>query len=1079
MAICSSVLRLSALAFTLCSIQLCCLERSYAQITSNLGGRVLDQQGLALSGADVRLVNKDAGAERKAQSDQAGLFNIAGLFPGTYNLTISKTGFLSRTITLDVTVNASLEQEFRLDVAKVQSEISVTAATPLLETTTSSSGSTITPRQIQEMPINGRNYLDLLQLVPGVALNRQADQGSDASVPIMGERSGNAQFLIDGLPNSDAVDGGAAAQFNQESILEFQVVTAGYKAEFGHGSGGVINVVSRSGTNAYHGGVSFFHRNYKLDSPDIDSQKNAPFLLRYDPSGQLGGPILKDRIFFFLSAERIRESRDLNFQFPPGIPQSLINFEAPFNRHSQTYDTRLRGKMDEQIGRHRISEQYNYTNTHVTDFLPLSAAQNLPSTRNNLDSRHSMLGISDVFLVGDQANPFVVDGYYQYRREPSQTAPAHPDAGAASTRFNLYDSLNTNSLFGNLGQVVFGPGYTPIEIDQQYQSSGLSVSRQVGRHALKFGWEYQHTRVNGMEASNLYNQLFSTIANFTTYGPINSGIDLLTFQGGLQPQDNQIRLRNQYNGLYAQDDWKLLPTLTLNAGVRWDYDSTFAKAANFSPRVGLAWSVTPKTVVRASWGLFYDHFRLGLARDVPGLGGANITKTRYLGFPQLFNNNPSQVVNNFAVRGVGVPCVSTTLTDAQIASGGVQCVFSGTTYPNMPLYGIDHLNNVVAPGHTAVPFGSVVSLQDVQQLTGYTAQQFADAASASIGQKAGFFGWDPFGHLSTSVIAGIGANIPITVDPSFTTPYSSGMQAGIQRELGHEFVVQADYYHRDIFNILGIRNTNLAFEARIPGHTGELIPNTGSVIVQGYGPWFAGTYNAVVLQARKRFGSRITLDASYTFTHARDDAPPDLVSQNQIGAGLGFAANSNGALDSFVGVVPVVTDTTTGKTNANGAFIAGNGNPVPQAGKFYNGSKLYDGPSDLALNHTFLLHGIAALAKGFSVSGIFRAQSGFHYSAAAVNSVDVDGDGLFNGLDFTQGRNHFTAPPFVNLDVRLSHQFRIKERATLHSYLEFYNLLNRANPAAVQSLPGQPTAFGSVLQVLPGREGQLGIRLEF
>ncbi len=978
-----------------------------------------------------------------------------------------------------MTVNASLNQNIQMSVASVKSEVSVSAETPLLETTTSSSGQTITPQQIQGMPINGRNYLDLLQLVPGVALNRQADQGSDSSVPILGERAGNAQFLIDGLPNSDLVDGGAASQFNQESILEFQVLTAGYKAEFGHGSGGVINVVSRSGTNDFHGGVSFFHRNYKLDSSDIKGQSDAPFLLRYDPSGQFGGPILKDKLFFFLSAERIRESRSLNFQFPENIPQSLINFESPFNQHSQTYDTRLRGKLDQQFGRQRLSEQYNYTNTHITDFLPLSAALNLPSTRNNLDSRHSMFGVSDIALLGASGNPFILEGYYQYRREPSLQSPSHPEAGAASTLFNLFDGLNSGSLFGNLGQVTFGPGYTPINIDQQYHSSGLNLSKQAGRHALKFGWEYQHTRVNGIEASNLFNQLFSTIDNFTIYGPIYSGIDLLTYQGGLIPADNSIRLRNNYNGLFAQDDWKIFPTVTLNYGLRWDYDSAFAKKTNFSPRVGFAWSVTPKTVVRASWGLFYDHFRLGLARDVPGLGGANITKTRYLGFPQLFANNPSTVVNNFAVRGLGVPCVSTTLTDAQIQASGAQCVFNGIARPNLPLYGTDHLNNVVAPGHAPVPTGAVVTEQNVQQLTGYSAQQFADAASASVGQKAGFFNYDPFGNLSTSVIAGIGAQIPITVDPSFSTPYTSAMQVGVQHEFGKDFVVQADFYHRDIFNILGIRNTNLAFQARIPGSLGLLQPGTGNVIIQGYGPWFAGTYNAVIIQLRKRFGSHMTVDASYTFTHAIDDAPPDLISENQTGNGLGFAANSNGALDSFVGVVPTVTDPTTGKTNANGPFVASNGNPVPQAGKFYNGAELLNGPSDLSLNHTFLLHSIFTLPKGFSVSAIFHAQSGFHYSASSVDSVDVDGDGLFNGLDFTKGRNHFTAPPFVNLDMRFAHQFHIKERMLFHSYVEFFNILNRANPAAVQTLPDQPTPFGAVLQVLPGREGQLGIRLEF
>ena len=406
------------------------------------------------------------------------------------------------------------------------------------------------------------------------------------------------------------------------------------------------------------------------------------------------------------------------------------------------------------------------------------------------------------------------------------------------------------------------------------------------------------------------------------------------------------------------------------------------------------------------------------------------------------------------------------------------CTYSGTK-TSQPVYGIDHLNNVVAPGHAPVPLGAVINTADVMALTGYTAQQYADAASVSVGQKPGFFNFDPFGHLSTSVIAGIGANIPITVDPGFKTPYTSSGQIGVQHEFGGGWVVEANYYHKDINNILGIRNTNLAFEARIPTHLGELVPGTGKSIVQSYGPWFAGTYNAGVFSVRKRF-AKVTLQASYTYTHATDDAPPNLISENQIGSGLGFATVDNGPLDSFVGVPTVVTDPTTGKTNANGAFVASNGNPVPQAGKKYNGAAaLESGPSDLSLDQTFLIHGIWTLPKGFSLSSIFRAQSGFHYSASSNDAIDVDGDGLVQGLDFSQGRNHFTAPAYVNWDMRIAHQFRFRERVTFHTYLEFFNLLNRGNPAAVQTLPQQPQPFGSVLQVLPGRETQLGIRLEF
>src|SRR5205807_7640403 len=141
----------------------------------------------------------------------------------------------------------------------------------------------------------------------------------------------------------------------------------------------------------------------------------------------------------------------------------------------------------------------------------------------------------------------------------------------------------------------------------------------------------------------------------------------------------------------------------------------------------------------------------------------------------------------------------------------------------------------------------------------------------------------------------------------------------------------------------------------------------------------------------------------------------------------------NGPTDSFVGVPPVVTDPVTGRNNVNGRFIASNGNPVPQAGKFYNGADLDHGPSDLALNHTMLLHGILQLPWRWSISGIFRAQSGFHFTASPPTPAEVDGDGVLNGVDFLAGRNHFQAPPNANLDMRFAKRFAIREKVRVQA----------------------------------------------
>jgi len=1027
-----------------------------AQITSSIEGTVTDKQNLAVAGVEVRVTNAALAVQRTATTDGTGFYRVTALPAGTYAISASRRGFASKSYTgLELTLNRTLTFNITLDIGTVTEVITVPATLPLLETQTSSQGTTIIPQQIVDMPINGRNYLDLLQLVPGVALNRQADEGSDNAVPVLGERGNNTNFLIDGLNNRDDLNGGAATQFNQETIAEFQVITTGYKAEFGNASGGVVNVITKSGTNATHGVASLFHRNNAFDSSDV-SGTDAPFLHRWDYSVALGGPIVRDKIFWFGSAERIDEVRELNFIIPPGTPQQVIDFENGFNQPSTNKQTRLFAKLDEVWGRHRFSEQINFNNLHIANFLPLSASTSLPSTRTNSGARNLLLGFSDTATLGDSANPYVLSLRGQYRRQPSSSNAAHPDAGP-NTLFNVFSGFNTGGIFGDITQVSFGAVLTPGNIDQQYGTFGASMAKTWGHHGAKWGWDFVHTRVDGIENNVQFNQLFATIDDFEQFGPVYSGFFLLLTEGGLTPQANEIHLRNNYNGLYLQDDWKLTSKLTLNLGLRWDYDTRFKTKDNFSPRIGFAWAVTPKTVVRGSWGYFYDHFRLGLARDIPGFGGADIRVTQPLSYPRLFSGIPTIAPALFGL------CLDQVQTDAQIAASGTACPFFSA-----PIYGVDHLNGVVAPGHALIPVNSVVTLDTVQQLSGLTPQEFADQASLAIGQQPGYFFWGPFGALSTNIFqSGV---FPVTVDPSFATPYTRGLTFGVQRQIGSDLVVSVDYYHKNIHNILGIRQTNLAFDARVNGST--------AVFENGYGPWYEGVYDAGILAFDKRLSHRFTIGGSYTWAGENDDA---LCSNFNTGiTGTCYPT------DSFRGMTTVVTDPggpgcLGGTTNANSSFTACNGNFVPKAGIFYDGSKLDEGPSDLALRHTFELHGLLQLPWQIEISSLFRAQSGFRYTQGALVPLDQDGNSNYNGRDLKTGRNQFRSPHFLNMDIRFAKTFKIGERARIQGLFEFFNLFNSANPAAVQAQEGgvQGLPFGAVSQFLPGREGQFGLRIEF
>lgn len=1045
-----------------------------AQTTSTIEGAVTDHQGLAIPGAEVSLAGNSLALSKKTTTNAAGAYEVAALPAGTYTLTVSHTGFRTQVINdLEITLNRTVKINVTLEVGTVQQKVEVSGQIPLLETSSSSEGSTIVPQQIEQMPINGRNYLDLMQLVPGVYINRQADTHDDNATPVLGERANNTGFLIDGLSNQNELSGGPAAQFNQDTIAEFQVITAGYKAEFGHASGGVVNVITKSGSNDIHGLASAYHRNSAFDSADIPGTSNVPYVLRWDYDLAGGGAMVRDKAFWFGSVENIHENRQLNFVSPPNTPQFLINNEEIYDEPTTDREVRAFVKFDQVLSMHHLTEQMNYTNAHINSNNPLSASTELPSTRTNLGDRNLLLGFSDTMTLGSSASPYILTVRGQYRDEPTLNSPAHPQAGP-NTTFNLFSSYTTGGIFGDLGTPNYGALFTPSTLDQKYGTFGASLAKTISTHTLKFGVDYEHTQVDGVEANLQQNQLFATQADYEQFGPIDAGFFLLLTTGGLTPQANQIKLRNNYTGLWVQDDWKITHNLTLNGGLRWDYDSAFDKKDNISPRIGFAWSVTPKTVVRGSFGLFYDHFRLGLARDIPGFGGADIRLSQPLSFPRLFYGVPTIAPAIFGL------CLSPTQTDAQIS--GQPCPYPFDP-PGTPYFGVDHLNSI---GSTPIPANVPVNLGNVQQLSGLNPSAFLTAADAATGMAPNFWFWGPFGALSFNVFQP--GNFPVTIDPSFATPHTRSYTLGVQRQVGSDWVISLDYYHKDIINILGVRETNLPFAARIDNSGG------GVTQVNGYGPWYGGTYDAGILSFEKRMSHRFTIGGSYAYVSEHDDAINFNLGTGSLGTTTNGTSGSTGfPTDSFRGIPPVVTDpgniaqggNCPGGTNATSSFFACNGNYVPKAGVFYNGASLDSGPSDFALRHTFEAHGLVELPWKIQFSSLFRVQSGFHYTQNALVPVDQDGNAAFGGRDLKTGRNAFTGPHFLNMDLRVAKTFPIGDRVRLQALFEFFDLFNSANPAAVNinqnhtpRLPGE-AIFGSVAQYLPGREGQFGLRLTF
>ncbi|HRH44300.1 MAG TPA: TonB-dependent receptor [Pyrinomonadaceae bacterium] len=1058
-----------SLTFSVWLMILFYVSSNFAQTTtSTIEGTVTDSNGAVISGATIKATGTTLGVERTATSDKDGFYRLVALPAGTYSLTFTQNGFASKTSTLELTLNKIATFNVQLQIAGKVEQVDVTSEGQLLETNEASVGLTVTPKQITELPVNGRNYLDLLQLVPGVAVNRQADPKGDNATPTLGERGGNTNFFIDGHPNKDTVNGGPAAQFNQETIAEFQVLTTGYKAEFGQASGAIVNVITKSGGNQFHGVGSLFLRNDGFDG--VNSLKttitDALPLTRYDYSIAGGGPIVKDKFFFFASSERITENRQIDFTFPDTgnatVNTLLRNQENPFDTPALTRETRNFIKLNQNLGNHQLSQEFNYTNSRIKNYLPLAQSQSLPSARNNLGSRSSLFAFGDTVLLGNQSNPYIVNLRAAFRGEPSNTEPAHPEI-TGSTLFNPYSGPGS-FLFGDLPTVTFGNPNTPSNLNQKYVSLSANVSKLIGNHDFKFGWSFLRTKVDGVETRVLQNQLFATATDFSTFGAATAGVYLLAAVAGATPQQDEIHLLSSYNGLYVQDDWKIRNNLSVNLGIRWDYDSEFRTKKNFGPRLGVVWSITPKTVLRANMGVFYDQFRLGLVRNIPAFGGTDRRGGQIFVFPRLLYGSPSYVSSIALLSGLPGGCFQNlttgNLTDAQVAGAGAAgiCPFTGA-----PFIGVDRLNRVVAPGHALIPANTVVTSANVQTLSGLTPQQYADQASVAIGQPAGYFTFGSQGLLQNQIIA---ANqVPIGIDENFQTPHTLGFSIGVQRELIKDTVITADYFHREMRNLLGIRRTNLPFRARVVGRVFD--PPFTAGALDTFGPWYEGKYDALIIGVNSRFAKRFVVGSSYSYANATDNS-------------LGINTLPS---DSFVGTVPVVTQGT--NSNTNGSFTTTQGRFVAVAGQFYNGPDLDKGPSALALDHVFQVNGLVDLPWQFQISSIFRVQSGFHFTkanapGATVAQTDPDGDSTVNGINTASGRNAFTAPPLTNLDLRFSKRFNFNERVKLQVLFEFFNILNRQNPAAVQNqinITGQP--FGKANQVLPGREGQFGFRLEF
>ncbi len=586
-----------------------CLNFVSAQQTvtsATLGGRIEDASGAIISGALVTATNLDTNQAQTVTSDEEGRYKFSYLPAGTYRLTIERTGFNTLQQQLTLTIGQALDIPFRLAVAGVTGSVNITADVPLIEAARTQVAETILPREIDALPLNGRNYLDLALLVPAVSrTNTGSNQrfAETSAVPgtglsVAGQRNLNNGFVVDGLSANDDAADLAGTFYSQEVIREFQVVTSGGIAEFGRASSGVVNIITQTGTNNWRGRLYSFLRNQRFDARNpLAPRKDLLTQTQYGAS--IGGPILRDRTFLFSNFEQTRRN-DSNVITITSANVAAINNRLALTNYSGPriepgivpggFDsTNLFARVDHKLdGANLLSLRYSFYDIKATNSRNVGGL-NAVSRGTSLDNRDQTFAAGNVTTLSPRS---INEARFQFTRS-RLAAPVNDETGPA---------VNISGV-ASFGTATFSPLARSIDLYEAVDN----ISTQRGAHSLKGGVDFLYNRVN-IEFPGALQGVYT----FTTLQNFLSG----TYSSFQQAFGAPSQFQSNPNiGFFAQDEWRPRPDLTINAGLRYDAqflpDPIETDTNNFAPRLGFAYSPGDrKTVVRASFGIYFDRIPL-------------------------------------------------------------------------------------------------------------------------------------------------------------------------------------------------------------------------------------------------------------------------------------------------------------------------------------------------------------------------------------------------------------------------------------------------------------------------------------
>ena len=600
------------LPIILLSLLIPCLAAQETINNASLSGRVTDPTGAILRDTTVTARATVTNVATKTETDAAGRFRFPYLQVGQYQVTIHHDGFADAGISLTLTIGADFNLPITLTAGATQA-VTVNAVPPVLETSRSQIATTISQNEVANLPFEGRNYLDLSLLLPGVSPTNTASTQTLAETSevvgqgysINSQRNFSNSFVVDGLSDNDDAAGVAGNVFSMDVVREFQVVTSGGQAEFGRALGGYFNIATKSGTNQLHGTAYGFLRNQRLNADNALSGSNLP-ITQGQYGASLSGPLQKDRTFLFGNFEEERLRTDGIITITPANAATInsklkaVGYQAPLLTVG-TGPTTL------------------YPTTLHTDTAFLRADHSF-SRNDQFSVRYSYYQLNSLNARGTGSLNAVSNGTSVF--DTNHTVALSNIATLSPRTFNetrgqfIYDSLNAppNDQIGPVvsiaGVATFGRSTSSPTARLNYLGEVVdNLVMERGAHTFKVGTDFLYNDDTITFPQSLRGSYsFSSLANFLS-GTYNS-------QGYTQNFGTPIVQQNNPSiGFYAQDEWKVSQSFTLNIGVRYDLEflrTINTDTGNVSPRIGFAWSpyANRGTVVRGSYGLFYDRIPL-------------------------------------------------------------------------------------------------------------------------------------------------------------------------------------------------------------------------------------------------------------------------------------------------------------------------------------------------------------------------------------------------------------------------------------------------------------------------------------